>query len=109
MWPMYSLLKTSYSGSDKVVIFSWDIPTKGLVSELERQQVRQCKRRLEQATRQPGTSSHNLQRLLDDLKGHETALTNAQANLDVAKSKQRGSRQSRPTSYHQSRPAQPQT
>ncbi|KAF2173724.1 hypothetical protein M409DRAFT_15998 [Zasmidium cellare ATCC 36951] len=75
--------------------------------EIERRQVRDCKRHLEQATRQPAISSHYLQRLLDDLKKHETALLNAQTNLDEMKAKQRSSRP-RPTSYHQSRVPQPQ-
>ncbi|KAK4498068.1 hypothetical protein PRZ48_010724 [Zasmidium cellare] len=76
-------------------------------AEIERRQVRDCKRRLEQATRQPAISSHYLQRLLDELKKHETALTNAQTNLDEMRAKQRSSRP-RPASYHQSRAPPPQ-
>ncbi|KAK4613218.1 hypothetical protein CLAFUW4_08841 [Fulvia fulva] len=67
--------------------------------EIERRSVRNCKKCLEQATRQPAISAHHLQRMVDELKGHEDSLMNAQANLQEAQARQRSTRP-RPTSYH---------
>lgn len=78
----------------------------GNAVELERRSVRACKKRLEQATRQPAISSHHLQRLLNELKGHEKALTNAQASLDEARAKQRSAKFPPRTSSHLPRPPQ---
>lgn len=61
-------------------------------AELEQRAVRACKKRLEQASRQPGISSHYLQRLVNQLKEHEDALTNAQGRLDEARAKQQSAR-----------------
>lgn len=76
--------------------------------ESERRAVRACKKRLEQAIRQPGTSSHYLQRLVDELKGHENSLTQAQGNLDEARARQKSTRPPRPQSYHPRTSQQPQ-
>ncbi|CAK4025976.1 Hypothetical predicted protein [Lecanosticta acicola] len=70
------------------------------VVESERRAVRACKKRLEQAIRQPGTSSSYLQRMVDELKGHEISLTQAQNNLDEAKAGQTRSSRPRPQSFH---------
>ena len=67
--------------------------------EIERRAVRNCKKRLEQATRQPSVSAYHLQHMVDELKGHEASLINAQVNLEEARAKQRSTRP-RPTSYH---------
>lgn len=65
--------------------------------DIERRAVRASKKRLENATRQPNTSSHHLQRLLDELRRHEISLMNAQGSLDEAVSRRRSTRSVRPS------------
>lgn len=75
--------------------------------ESERRSARDCKKRLELATREPGVSSYNLQKLVNQLKVHEDALTRAQLNLDEAKSKkQRSGQMPQRTRSNQTRPKQ---
>ncbi|EME42758.1 hypothetical protein DOTSEDRAFT_73525 [Dothistroma septosporum NZE10] len=75
--------------------------------EIERRSVQDCKKRLEQATRQPAIGAHHLQQMVDELKGHEASLINAQANLEEAYARQRNTRP-QPTSYHPQRTPQGQ-
>ncbi|PPJ52768.1 hypothetical protein CBER1_10961 [Cercospora berteroae] len=56
--------------------------------ELERRNVRACKQKLAQASRQGNINSTYLQRIVDELKQHESTLATATSNLNEAKARQ---------------------
>lgn len=70
--------------------------------EMERRNVRACKMALTQASRQSNASSTYLQRILDELRGHETTLANAIGSLNDARAAQH--RNSRPPARSRSQP-----
>lgn len=79
--------------------------------EIEQRNVRVCKRHLAQASGQDNISSNHLQRIIDDLKQHESTLAAAIEDLNVARSaKAKNSRLLHPARTHrrqQSHPPQP--
>lgn len=69
--------------------------------EIERRNVRVCKQKLSQASRQNDISSAYLQRIIDQLKQHESTLATATRSLQEAQAGDvRSSRRPRPTSQH---------